>query len=116
MSEETEGKSRRESNHGNSNIKINETDKIKELYGAISEIPETEKVKNVKERQKVEEEEWKAVGDIDKVQSANQADQLGALGFIMKSGNRNLTRGEKRNNFGKRNAGNAKRNSERRNV
>ena len=59
---------------------IDEMNKIKELYRAISEIPETEKEKNVRERQKVEEE-WKAMGEISEVQSANQTGQPGSVGI-----------------------------------
>ena len=61
-------------------LKINESDGIKELYRGISEIPETEKEKNVKGRQKVEEE-WKAMGEISEVQSANQTGQPGSVGI-----------------------------------
>ena len=65
-------------------LKINETAKINELYREISEIPETEKEKNVNERKKVEEE-CEAMGGIGDVQRANQTDQLEAFGFKMKS-------------------------------
>ena len=65
-------------------LKTNETNKIKELYRVIGEIPKTEKERNAKESQKVGEE-WKAMGEICDVDIANQTDQLGALGFKMES-------------------------------
>ena len=74
-------------------LKINEKNKIKELYRAISEIPATEKEKNVRKSQKVEEE-WKAMEEISEAQSANRTDQLEALRSKMKSGNHNLPNGE----------------------
>ena len=43
MSAETEGESRRPSNYRISQVKTNETNKIKELYRSIGEIAETEK-------------------------------------------------------------------------
>ena len=57
MSVETEGKSRRESNNRISHAKINEADRIKELYKVIGEFTEPEKEKHMEERQKAGEEE-----------------------------------------------------------
>ena len=55
-------------------LKINETSKIRELYRAIGEIPETEKERMVNKRQEVEAG-WKAMGEIVEVNSADQNDQ-----------------------------------------
>ena len=70
-------------------LKINEANKIRELYRRIGEIPETEKEKEVGKRGEMEEE-WEAMGEISEVASANQTDQLEALRFTMKSENANL--------------------------
>ena len=70
-------------------LKINERNKIRELYRAIGEIPETEKEKNANKRQEVEAG-WKAMGEIVEVNSADQTDQLEAWRFKMTSGNSNL--------------------------
>ena len=96
-------------------LKLRETNKIKELYRGVSEIPETEKEKNVRERHKVEEE-WKAMEEISEVKSAYRTDQLGALRFKMKSKNRNLTRWKSGIISENEMPGGAKRNSERRNI
>ena len=70
-------------------LKINEASKIRELYRAIGEIPETEKERNAGKRQEVEEE-WNAMWGISEVRSANQTHQLEAMRFEMKSKNPNL--------------------------
>ena len=63
---------------------INESGKIREIYRAIGEIPETEKERNVNKMQEVGEE-WEAMEEISEVNSANQTDLLEALRFKMKS-------------------------------
>ena len=74
-------------------LEISETNKIRELYRAISEIPETEKEKELKVKQEVAKE-WEAMEEIQEVNSADQIDQLAALRFKMKSGNFNLSSSE----------------------
>ena len=73
-------------------LKINEANKIRELYRRIGEIPETEKEKEVGKRGEMEEE-WEAMGEIIEAQGAHQADQLGALRFKMGATNHNSPRG-----------------------
>ena len=68
---------------------INEATKIRELYRALCEIPETEKEKDANKMEEVEKE-WEAMGGISEVNSADQIDQLEALRYKMKSKNYNL--------------------------
>ena len=65
-------------------LEINETNKIRELYRGIGEIPETEKEKDANKRQEVENG-WAAMGGISEVNSADRIGQLAALRFEMKS-------------------------------
>ena len=72
-------------------LKINETNKIRERYRALCEIPETEKEKDVNKRQEVGKE-WEAMGEISEVNSADQIGKLEALRFKMEPKNSNLSR------------------------
>ena len=54
-------------------------------------IPETEKERNIKERQKAEED-WEEMEEIHNAHSVNQTDQLNAFGFKMTSENHILSR------------------------
>ena len=59
-------------------LKINETNKIKELYKILGEFTVSEKEKQLKESQKVEEE-WKEMEDINNLSKVNQIGQLEVL-------------------------------------
>ena len=87
---------------------------MRELYRAISEIPETANEKELKANQEVAKE-WKSMEEMQEVNSADQIDQLDDLRLEMKSGNFNLS-SSKVGTFRKRNAWSAKRNPEGGNV
>ena len=70
-------------------LEIRETTKIRELYRALSEIPETAKAKELKVKQEVAKE-WKEMEEIQEANSADQIYQLEALRFKMKSMDFNL--------------------------
>ena len=71
-------------------LEIRETTKIRELYRALSEIPETAKAKELKVKQEVAKE-WKEMEEIQEANSADQIYQLEALRFKMKSKYFNLS-------------------------
>ena len=72
-------------------LKIEEANKIRELYKIIGEFTESEKGKQLGERQKVEEE-WKEMEEINNSLNVNQTDQLEALRYKMKAKNHNLSK------------------------
>ena len=65
--------------------------KIKELYKIIGEYTESEKEKQLGEKQKVQEE-WGEMEDINNSLNANQSDQLEAPRYKMKAKNHNISR------------------------
>ena len=71
-------------------LKINEANKMRELYRVLGEIHETGKEKNVDKKKEVGGE-CKAMGEISEVNSADQIGQLDAFRFEMKSKNSNLS-------------------------
>ena len=93
-------------------LKINETNKIKELYKIIGEFTESEKEKQMKERQKFEEE-WKEMEAINNSQKVNQTDQLEALRFKMKAKIHNLSQEKSEQAMGNEMPGMRKRNPKR---
>ena len=69
-------------------LKINDTNKIRERYRPIGEIPEAEKGRKANKRQEAESE-WGGMGELFEVNSANQIGQLESLRFKMKLKMRN---------------------------
>ena len=67
-------------------LEINAAKKIRDLYLALFEIPETAKAKESEAHQEVARG-WKSSGEIQEANSADEINQLNALRFEMKSGN-----------------------------
>ena len=77
-------------------LKINEANKIKELYRLMGNSGNG-KENQLGEKQEVEEE-WGEMGKLRDVNSADPKDQLPALRVMAKSNNKNLPRAGKRGN------------------
>ena len=80
MSDKTEGKQDAKQLTKTTTLEINETNKIKELCKILGGFTESEKEKQLQERQKVEEE-WKEMEEVNNLSKVNQIGQSEALGL-----------------------------------